>query len=135
MKSLPGGGYLTKCPPDKNGGVLTGHPKAKTSSKLLGNVKISNFSVVNSISIFFQRRNEFWPFFAFVFVPSKVKRFFLYSLKCHRNILSHILLSPLPVNLQSKNYLIKLGRFHRHAGIPSDYFGVMGPLFTHAVSK
>ena len=34
---------------------------------------------------------------------------------------------------QSKKYLFHLGRFHRHAGIPSDYFGVMGTIFLHAV--
>lgn len=34
---------------------------------------------------------------------------------------------------KSKNYLLKLGRFHRHAGIPSDYLGVMGVIFLHAV--
>ena len=34
---------------------------------------------------------------------------------------------------QSKNYLLKLGRFHRHAGIPSDYLGVMGSIFVLAV--
>ena len=28
---------------------------------------------------------------------------------------------------------IHLGQFHRHAGIPSDYFGVMGTIFCHAV--
>ena len=35
--------------------------------------------------------------------------------------------------LQTKQYLLKLGRFHRHAGIPSDYLGVMGSIFVHAV--
>ena len=34
---------------------------------------------------------------------------------------------------QSKQYLLKLGRFHRHAGIPSDYLGVMASIFVHAV--
>ena len=36
-------------------------------------------------------------------------------------------------SFQSKNYLLKLGRFHRHAGIPSDYLGVMGSIFVLAV--
>ena len=34
---------------------------------------------------------------------------------------------------QSKNYLLKLGQFHRHVGVPSDYLGVMGSIFVHAV--
>ena len=34
---------------------------------------------------------------------------------------------------QSEAYLLNLGKFHRHAGIPSDYFGVMGTIFCHAV--
>ncbi len=34
---------------------------------------------------------------------------------------------------QSTQYLLELGNFHRHAGIPSDYFGVMGTIFVHAV--
>ena len=29
--------------------------------------------------------------------------------------------------------LLRLGRFHRHVGIPSDYFGVMPNIFLHAV--
>ena len=29
--------------------------------------------------------------------------------------------------------MLKLGRFHRTVGIPCDYFGVMGPLFLHAI--
>ena len=29
--------------------------------------------------------------------------------------------------------MLKLGRFHRHVGIPSDFFGVMGPMFVHAI--
>jgi hypothetical protein len=34
---------------------------------------------------------------------------------------------------QSTQFLLDLGKFHRHAGIPSDYFGVMGTIFVHAV--
>eukprot|EP00095_Tigriopus_kingsejongensis_P009097 snap_masked-scaffold295_size218279-processed-gene-1.5 protein:Tk09097 transcript:snap_masked-scaffold295_size218279-processed-gene-1.5-mRNA-1 annotation:"PREDICTED: cytoglobin-1-like" len=34
---------------------------------------------------------------------------------------------------RSNQYLLNLGKFHRHAGIPSDYFGVMGTIFCHAV--
>jgi len=30
-------------------------------------------------------------------------------------------------------YLLNLGKFHRLAGIPSDYLGVMGSMFLHAV--
>lgn len=36
-------------------------------------------------------------------------------------------------SFQSKRYLLDLGRFHRHVGIPSDYLGVMGSIFVHAV--
>merc|ERR1712029_1235508 len=34
---------------------------------------------------------------------------------------------------KSKMILLRLGRFHRHVGIPSDYFGVMPNIFLHAV--
>jgi hemoglobin-like flavoprotein len=34
---------------------------------------------------------------------------------------------------QSKKFLLSLGKFHHHAGIPADYFGVMGTIFLHAV--
>ena len=34
---------------------------------------------------------------------------------------------------QSKKFLLNLGRYHRHTGVPSDYFGVMGTIFLHAV--
>lgn len=34
---------------------------------------------------------------------------------------------------QSKPYLLKLGQMHRHIGVPSDYLGVMGSIFVHAV--
>jgi hypothetical protein len=36
-------------------------------------------------------------------------------------------------SFQSKKYLLNLGRYHRHTGVPSDYFGVMGTIFLHAV--
>ena len=35
--------------------------------------------------------------------------------------------------LQSKLILLRLGRYHRHVGIPTDYFGVMPNIFLHAV--
>ena len=35
--------------------------------------------------------------------------------------------------LQSNGILLKLGRYHRTVGIPSDYFGVMGPMFVHSI--
>ena len=28
---------------------------------------------------------------------------------------------------------MKLGQFHHHVGVPSDYLGVMGSIFVHAV--
>jgi hypothetical protein len=34
---------------------------------------------------------------------------------------------------QSKTYLLNLGRFHHHSGVPNTYFGVMGTIFLHAV--
>ncbi|TRY68236.1 hypothetical protein TCAL_04160 [Tigriopus californicus] len=34
---------------------------------------------------------------------------------------------------KSNQYLLNLGKFHRHAGIPNDYFGVMGTIFCHSV--
>ena len=36
--------------------------------------------------------------------------------------------------LQCTRYLLELGKFHRHSGIPNDYFGVMGTIFVHSVS-
>ena len=35
--------------------------------------------------------------------------------------------------LQANVILLKLGRYHRTVGIPSDYFGVMGPMFSHSI--
>ena len=34
---------------------------------------------------------------------------------------------------QSNEILINLGKFHRSIGVPSDYFGVMGPLFLETI--
>ena len=34
---------------------------------------------------------------------------------------------------QSNGILLRLGRYHRTVGIPSDYFGVMGPMFVHSI--
>ena len=35
--------------------------------------------------------------------------------------------------MQSNAILLDLGRYHRTVGIPSDYFGIMGPMFLHAI--
>ena len=34
---------------------------------------------------------------------------------------------------QSNEILMNLGKFHRSIGVPSDYFGVMGPLFLETI--
>ena len=34
---------------------------------------------------------------------------------------------------QSNEILINLGKFHGSIGVPSDYFGVMGPLFLETI--
>ena len=34
---------------------------------------------------------------------------------------------------QTNKMLLKLGLHHRIIGIPSDYFGVMGPMFIHTI--
>ena len=56
-------------------------------------------------------------------LPQRVTEFLTYS----------IYLRIFFFKFQSKHYLLKLGEFHRHAGVPSDYLGVMGAIFVHAV--
>ena len=34
---------------------------------------------------------------------------------------------------KANKILLNLGKFHRTVGIPCDYFGVMGPMFVHAI--
>lgn len=35
-------------------------------------------------------------------------------------------------SLKTKTFLLELGQFHRYAGVPSCYFGVMGTIFLNA---